>query len=249
MAAAVLLACVFLTASNSTACANSAVAREMAETAPAASFETFLDRLMGAESDGQPHAKNPRSSALGAFQFIKSTFLDVVRRHFPGEVSGFAEDKILELRTDREFARRVAAAFCQDNIRYLKSQGLEPTFADLRLAFLLGPSDAVRVLKAEPETPAVQLLSPAVINSNPFMLRMSAADLRSKSIRDVERERQEVIRLAPQPRQRAPVRARPATREAPPIAVSPRRNCKLASCRQFSALRPRQASARSARKT
>ena len=65
------------------------------------------------------------------------------------------EDRILELRTDREFARRAAAAFCRDNIGHLKAQGLDPTFADLRLAFLLGASDAARVLKAESQTPAV----------------------------------------------------------------------------------------------
>ena len=149
---------------------------------------------MGAESGGQTQAKNPRSSALGTFQFLKSTFLETARRHFPAEVSGLVDDKILELRTDREFARRAAAAFCRDNIGHLKAQGVEPTFADLRLAFLLGASDAVRVLKAEPQTPAVQLLSPAVIKANPFMLSMSAADLRSKSIRDVERDRQEAHR-------------------------------------------------------
>jgi hypothetical protein len=248
MAAAVLLACALIAASISTASASAAVAGEIAETAPIESFETFLDRLMGAESRGQTQAKNPRSSALGTFQFLKSTFLEIARRHFPAEVSGLVDDKILELRTDRDFARRAAAAFCRDNIGHLKARGVEPTFADLRLAFLLGPADAVRVLKAEPKTPAVQLLSPAVIKANPFMLSMSAADLRSKSIRDVERDRQELIALAPRPRQRPSGRTRPAAHEALPAAARAE-NCKLATCRKWSALQTRKASARSARKT
>ena len=173
LAAAVWLACALVAAPVSPASANAAVAHEIAENAPAESFETFLDRLMSAESGGHSNAKNPRSSALGTFQFIKSTFLEIARRHFRAEVDGFVEDKILALRTDRAFARRAAAAFCRDNIGYLKAQGLSPTFADLRLAFLLGPADAARVMKAEPQTPAVQMLSPLVIKANPFMERMS----------------------------------------------------------------------------
>ncbi len=249
MASAVLLGCALLAANNSTVSAKAVVAQEIAATAPAASFETFLDRLMGAESGGQAQAKNPRSSALGTFQFIKSTFLEIARRHFPREVQGFVEDKILELRTDPQFARRAAAAFCRDNIGHLQAQGLEPTFADLRLAFLLGPSDAARVLKAKPETAAVQLLSPAVIKANPFMLRMTVTDSRAKSIRDVERERQEMIAIAPQPRQRPPARTRPVLRQTLPATVGHTENCKLASCRKFSGLHARKASARPARRT
>jgi hypothetical protein len=138
LAAAVLLASALCAAYGSAASATAAIAREIAETAPADSFETFLDRLMGAESGGRSNAKNPRSSALGTFQFIKSTFLEVARRHFPAEVAGFLEEKILALRTDREFARRAAAAFCRDNIGYLKAQGLEPTFADYAWRFCSG---------------------------------------------------------------------------------------------------------------
>jgi hypothetical protein len=41
----------------------------------------FLDRLM-AESSGRSAAKSPRPTAFGSFQFIKSTFLDITRRHF-----------------------------------------------------------------------------------------------------------------------------------------------------------------------
>jgi hypothetical protein len=48
------------------------IASEVAESAPAASFEIFLDRMMAAESAGRSDAKNPRSTALGAFQITRS---------------------------------------------------------------------------------------------------------------------------------------------------------------------------------
>ncbi|MGH7551711.1 MAG: hypothetical protein ACREMQ_01620, partial [Longimicrobiales bacterium] len=123
-------------------------ATEPAAGASGAQFEVFLDRLMRAESSGQDDAANPRSTALGPFQFIKSTFIEVTRRHFASEVSALDDDAVLALRTNRAFARRAASAFCTDNIAFMLEQGLSPTFGHLRLAFLVGPSAAVRLLQA-----------------------------------------------------------------------------------------------------
>jgi hypothetical protein len=153
--------------------------------APGAAFETFLDRLMRAESNGRDTAKNPRSTALGPFQFIKSTFLEVMRRHFPADVAKLKEHEILALRTDRGFARRAAQAFSKDNLDYLSDRGLNPTFGDLRLAFLLGPSAAARVLQAEPGKPVAKILDGSVITANPFMRGMTAADLVARATRDI----------------------------------------------------------------
>jgi hypothetical protein len=153
--------------------------------APDAAFEAFLDRLMRAESNGRDTAKNPRSTALGPFQFIKSTFLEVTRRHFPADVARLKEHEILALRTDRGFARRAAEAFSKDNLDYLSDRGLEPTFGDLRLAFLLGPSAAARVLQAEPGKPVSGILGDGVIAANPFMRGMTASDLVARATRDI----------------------------------------------------------------
>ncbi len=106
--------------------------------APEASFEQFLDRLMRAELNGRDTAANPRSTALGAFQFIESTFLAVTRQHFAREVAELSDSSLLELRTNRAFARRAAAAYCKMNAAYLSEQGITPTFGHLRLAYLLG---------------------------------------------------------------------------------------------------------------
>jgi hypothetical protein len=73
---------------------------------PAMTLETFLDRLMMAESGGQDAARNPRSTAVGPFQFIQEAFLDVVRRHFAEETMSLSTMALLKLREDRAFARR-----------------------------------------------------------------------------------------------------------------------------------------------
>ena len=87
------------------------------------SFEQFLDHLMRAESSGRDIAANPRSTALGAFQFIESTFLAVAREHFAREVAELSDQPLLALRTNRHFARRVAAAYCRENAAYLPRTG------------------------------------------------------------------------------------------------------------------------------
>jgi hypothetical protein len=150
-----------------------------------AAFDAFLDRLMRAESNGVSHAKNPRSSALGPFQFINSTFLAVMRQHFPDDIARLGESDILALRTKRDVARRAAKAFSKDNMAYLMERGVTPTFGHLRLAFLLGPEGASRVLTAPPRRPLASILEGAVIVANPFMRGMTAADLVARATRDV----------------------------------------------------------------
>ncbi len=149
------------------------------------SVQEFLDRLMMAESSGRLYAKNPRSTALGPFQFIRSTFLEVVRRHFPDEVAGLSDEQILALRVKPDFARRAALAYTLDNASFLGDQGLDVTSVNLRLAFLVGPTGAVRVLTAETDTPVSALLSADALAANPFMASMTAGDLLRKAALDL----------------------------------------------------------------
>jgi hypothetical protein len=195
-----------------------------------AAFETFLDRLMHAESDGRDDAANPRSTALGPFQFIKTTFIEVARRHFASEVANLDDDALLALRTNRDFARRAARAFSRDNLDFMIEQGLNPTFGHLRLAFLVGPQAAVKLVQATPTTPVAELLTSAVITANPFMKGMSAADLITRAARDVSDDG----RIALRAKAGAAGRARPAASAAAVDAVC---NPKLASCRRWIALR------------
>ena len=70
----------------------------------AKTMAAFLDRLMLVESGGRDDARNPRSTAVGPYQFLESTFLDLARRHFASETATLPPAQILALRTNRPFA-------------------------------------------------------------------------------------------------------------------------------------------------
>ena len=200
--------------------------------APGAHFETFLDRLMRAESNGHDFAANPRSTALGPFQFIKATFLEVSRRHFP-EVATLDDVEVLALRTDRVYARRAAAIYSMENLAYLTGKGLQPALGDLRLAFLVGPAAAARLMQAQPSTPASEILGSAAIKANPFMAGMSASDLIARSARDVGEAHRTSVALTPQPRMRPAVEPAPRPGVAQPAGIVVRCNRKLVACQRW----------------
>ncbi|HEX7075388.1 MAG TPA: hypothetical protein VF226_15215 [Hyphomicrobiaceae bacterium] len=210
---------------------NSAVTASPAPVEPAVeapekanlTVQTFLDRLMMAESGGLPNAKNPRSTALGPFQFIESTFLEVARRYFADEVAGLSDAEILAKRTDFEFSRRAALAYTRENAAHLGSQGLEVTSVALRLAFLLGPAGATRLLRADEDTPVSAILSSEVLAANPFMASMTAADLLRKAALDISGNGR--------------ITGLGTGAEKPKIVI--RCNLGLASCRRWVALRKR----------
>ena len=194
-----------------------------------ADLNRFLDRLMLAESGGRDDARNPRSTALGPFQFIESTFLEVVRRHFATETAALNPQQLLLLRTNRGFARRAAEAFTRDNAAHLDAAGIVPTYANLRLAFLVGPGGAVRVLKAEPKMLAIAVLGSQVVQANPFMAGMSTADLARWSHRNLAGSDLEGARLAADSTRLG--NAPKGKRTKPALIV--RCNQALASCRRW----------------
>lgn len=214
-----------------------------------AEFDTFLDRLMQVESGGRDGAANPRSTALGPFQFIKSTFIDLVQRHFALEADALSEDEVLGLRVNRRFARRAAAIYSLENFEVLSEQGFVPTFGHLRLAFLVGPTAAVRLIRAPSDAPAADILGAAAIKANPFMARMSAAGLVARAERDVSDARHRLLGKAPAARGRPVASARPPARTSPRAidawrvvnepksTVSATCNRNLASCRRWITLR------------
>jgi hypothetical protein len=239
--AASLLACILTGAAPTMAgdgAAEDSIAVGLAVGTSEAHFETFLDRLMRAESNGRDFAANPRSSALGPFQFIKATFIEVARRHF-AEVVSFSDEEVLALRTDRAYARRAAAIYSMENLAYLTGKGLKPSLGHLRLAYLVGPTAAARIMQAHPQTPAGDILGAQAVKANPFMAGMSASELIARSTRDVgERHRASVAAMAPEPRRRT-VGIQPGPRAQPrpgPAAVTATCNQKLVACQRWIAM-------------
>jgi len=216
-------------------------------------MDAFLDRLMLAESGARDTARNPRSTALGPFQFIEQTFLEVAWRHFGDELRGRTSVDILALRTDRAFARRVAEAYTRDNAALLAANGIEASWTNLRLAFFAGPTAALRILRAPPRTPVDQILGPAAMRANPFLAGYSAERLIAWAARSLElrhgplAEPTQVIIVAARKGASAPVgtlasappgSAKDAT-AGPPIVV----RCKIArpSCKAWLALAEKRA--------
>ncbi|MDX2157566.1 MAG: hypothetical protein SFW09_13765 [Hyphomicrobiaceae bacterium] len=195
--------------------------------ADAAAMARFLDRLMMAESGGRDTAANPRSTALGPFQFIESTFLDVARRHLAAETAGLTAAQTLALRVNRAMARRAAEAYTRENADALVTAGLPATFSNLRLAFLLGPGGAIRLLRSEPTAPAIRVLGAGVVQANPFMAGLTAADLVAWSERNLAASDLSGRNLAATP-------APPLQKARPAIVV--RCNQRLASCRRWVSL-------------
>jgi len=192
---------------------------------PTEAENIFLDRLMRAESGGRQFAKNPLSSALGPYQFIDTTFLDVVKRNLPDLAAGKTDIEILALRTDFGISRMVALIYTRENAVALTERNQPVTPTNLRLAFFAGVSAALKVLEAAPEERVSTIFSNAAMRANPFLATMTARQLIDRSSREAERGGPINVALTSSPL---------AIPQKPRIAV--RCNLQLASCRKWLAL-------------
>jgi hypothetical protein len=114
------------------------------------------------ESAMNPHAKASTSSATGLFQFIDSTWLDMVRRHGADHglgryasalQSGLADPglrrEILALRTDPEMAARMAGELARENADALQARlGRAASAGELYAAHVMGQGGAARLIEA-----------------------------------------------------------------------------------------------------
>lgn len=130
----------------------------------------YLDALARRESGYNPAARADTSSATGLFQFTDGTWLDTVRRH--GRALGIPDAAarpdadLLRLRTDADLNARAAAVHTRDNAAELQGVlGREPTQGELYAAHFAGPGGARRLLTADPEARAADLL-PEAARSN-----------------------------------------------------------------------------------
>lgn len=113
------------------------------------------------ESALNPNARAGTSSATGLFQFIDSTWLDMVRRHGAAHglnaeaaaLSGGADtatrQSILALRSDPELSARMAAELARENAETLQARlGRAPSAGELYAAHVMGPGGAIRLIEA-----------------------------------------------------------------------------------------------------
>jgi hypothetical protein len=144
----------------------------------------YLMAQAAQESGFNSDAKASSSSATGLFQFIDSTWLDMVRQHGaqhglgdlaqqittdasgrPAVADPAEREKILALRTDPTVSAALAAEFAKSNKAEVeRAIGRPAHSADLYLAHFLGAGGASELLKAvqtDGATPAAQLLPEA----------------------------------------------------------------------------------------
>lgn len=145
----------------------------------------LVDRIISAESGGNPNARNPRSSASGAGQFIDGTWLSMLRKHRPDLVAGKSPGELLALKSDPQLSREMTTAYAADNAGILTKAGLPVTPGSTYLAHFAGPQGALGILRADPNAPVAGILTPAAIKANPFLNGMTAADLRAWADRKV----------------------------------------------------------------
>lgn len=113
------------------------------------------------ESALNPNAQASTSSASGLFQFIESTWLDMVRRH--GAEHGLGAEAsalhnganaqtrrdILALRSDPEISARMAGELTRENATTLQARlGRAPNAGELYAAHVMGPGGALRLIEA-----------------------------------------------------------------------------------------------------
>src|SRR5690606_19081172 len=99
--------------------------------------------------------------ATGLFQFIESTWLDMVRRHGPAH--GLAAEaaalrqganadmrrEILALRSDPELSARMAGELARENAGALQARlGRAPSAGELYAAHVMGAGGALRLIEA-----------------------------------------------------------------------------------------------------
>ncbi len=113
------------------------------------------------ESALNPNARAGTSSASGLFQFIDSTWLDMVARH--GAEHGLGQyanalrqgadaatrRNILALRSDPEISARMAGELARENAATLQARlGRAPSAGELYAAHVMGSGGALRLIEA-----------------------------------------------------------------------------------------------------
>jgi hypothetical protein len=154
----------------------------------AVDLDTVAEQIIKIESNGDPHARNKRSSATGLGQFVNETWLILIRTHRPDLAKGRSESDILEMRRDAAVAREITLRFTERNAWILKKRGLPVTPGALYLAHFAGSAGAVALLSAEGQADAASVMASAdgtrrtdretLVRLNPFLERLTVAGLK-----------------------------------------------------------------------
>jgi hypothetical protein len=159
-------------------------------------IDAVVERIIRIESNGDPNARNKRSSATGLGQFLDETWRDMIRAYRPDLVRGRSDAEVLELRRDPALAREITARFAERNAAMLRQRGLPVTPGTIYLAHFAGGAGAVAVLSALEHADAALVMAGAdasgqvrrerIVKANPFLERFTIADLKQWADRKMQ---------------------------------------------------------------
>lgn len=145
-------------------------------TAPTIGMQPIVRGLIGTESGGDPNARNPLSSATGPGQFIKSTWLDMMKNE--PEAQGRTPAEILAMRTNPQISERMTGKYAQQNSEALRASGMEVTPGTIKLAHVFGPSGARSILSSRDNVPVAQVMPADVMQANPWIGGKTVGELK-----------------------------------------------------------------------
>jgi murein DD-endopeptidase MepM/ murein hydrolase activator NlpD len=141
----------------------------------AGAVDQLTERIVQVESGGNATAQNPLSTATGAGQFIKSTWVRMMKTYRPDLAGSMTEEELLALRNDPTLSREMVQNLAREGEAYLKARGHQITAGRLYLCHFLGMEDAHRILSTEPAIALDKVLTASVLNANPFLIGKDVA--------------------------------------------------------------------------
>ncbi|RWY67876.1 hypothetical protein EHI46_26285 [Rhizobium leguminosarum] len=131
--------------------------------------KTLVDRIIFKEG-GQDGTGPSTSSARGIGQFTEGTWLPIFDELFPA-LKQLSDSAKLQYRANEAFARPVLEEFTKRNQMQLANAGVAPSDGNTYLAHFLGAGDAIKVVLANPDELAKNLVSPASVAANPTVIK------------------------------------------------------------------------------
>ena len=142
---------------------------------PGDARSVLKSRIKVVESSGSNVARNPNSTALGPYQFLTGTWSRLYKSRYGA--SGKSDAEIAALRTDPRLNEILMDDLMALNEQSLRSAGIAPNAGNLYLAHFAGNSGARKLHRVPPNTPVRDVLGDAVVDANPFLQGMNAADV------------------------------------------------------------------------
>lgn len=151
--------------------------------------KAMMDQLGGPDSDvmkrivyvegGQSGNGPAESTARGIGQFTEGTWLAYFDRVFSSMATSWSREMKLSVRNQEKFALPILEAFTRDNQASLARAGVGVGATETYLAHFLGAGDAIKVLLANPDELASNIVKADSIRANPNVFKpgMTAGDL------------------------------------------------------------------------